>query len=240
MMHAVLALSTEETLGFGIAVIVLVAFFIGLGYASKGAVRDKRARPDIPAAMRPAPTDADLEKPRLEKLQGWALASFLFLAVWIPVIWLAEPGANQDQEGVITQEAITRGAKEVKPFSESNIFGVGCERCHGDGLAGGQNLFNGQIVPVPSLQQVCAGPNAPGLPVPIHNTSDLRNIIMQGIPGTDMPSWSVRFAGGLDDQQIEDLVTYIVTMNQKYVKFKDNVCINSNAKGYEVPVEPAK
>jgi mono/diheme cytochrome c family protein len=240
MMHAALALTTQETLGFAIAIIVLLAFFVGLRYASKGALRDKRRRPDIPAAMQPAPTDAELEKPRLEKLQGWALASFLFMAVFIPYVWLVEPATNQDQERTITQESIDRGAKEVELFSETNIFGVGCVRCHGDGLAGGKNLFNGQVVPVPSLQQVCGGPNSPGLPVPLHNSDDLRNIIMQGIPGTDMPSWSVRFAGGLDDQQIEDLVDYIVTMNQKYVKFKDNVCINSNAKGYELPVEPAK
>ncbi|MFN2545103.1 MAG: cytochrome c [Actinomycetota bacterium] len=239
MMRGLVALSSQETFGFAIGAIVLVGFFVGLGYASRRAWGDTRRKPDIPSAMRPAPADAELEKPRLEKLQGWALASFLFLAIWIPVAWLNEPSTNQSQERTLEQESVNRGAKEVKPFSESNIFGVGCERCHGEGLAGGQNLFNGAIVPVPSLQEVCGGPNSPGLPVPIHNSTDLRNIIERGIPGTDMPSWSVRFAGGLDDQQIDDLVLYVIKMDQKYVKFKENVCINSNAKGYELPVEPA-
>jgi mono/diheme cytochrome c family protein len=234
-----IALTSQEAIGFAIAGAVLVLFFWGLAYVAQGKRERAKARPDIPSAMQPAPADTELEKPRLEKLMGWSLASFLFMAVWIPIVWLNEPSTNQDQERTLVTESVGRGAKEVQLFSENNIFGVGCVRCHGAGLAGGKNLFNGAIVPVPSLQQVCAGPNAAGLPVPIHNSADLRNIIEQGIPGTDMPSWSVRFAGGLDDQQIQDLVDYLLTYDQKYVKFKDNVCINTNAKGYEVPVEPA-
>ena len=236
-----IALTSQEAIGFFIGGAVIVLFLLGLAYVSRGARRRAAGPlPDIPAVMRPAPPDADLEKPRLEKLQGWALASFLFMAVWIPVVWLIEPSANQTQERSLTQESVFRGAREVELFSENNILGVGCVRCHGPGLAGGKNLFNGALVPVPNLQQVCGGPNTVGLPVPIHNSDDLRNIIMEGIPGTDMPSWSIRFAGGLDDQQIEDLVDYLVTMNEKNVPFKENVCTNSNAKGYQVPVEPAR
>ena len=175
----------------------------------------------------------------MEKLQGWALAAFLFMAVWIPVVWLNEPSANQGQAKALTRESVYRGSKEVQLFTETNILGVGCVRCHGPNLAGGKNLFNGAVVPVPNLQQVCGGPNTVGLPVPIHNSNDLFNIIEQGIPGTDMPSWSVRFAGGLDDQQIQDLVDYLITYDQKYVKVKDNVCTNTNAKGYQLPVVAA-
>jgi Cytochrome C oxidase, cbb3-type, subunit III len=235
-----IGLTSQEAIGFAIAGAVVVLFFLGLAYVSRGARRRAAGpRPDIPAAMQPGPPDAELEKPRLEKLQGWALASFVFMAVWIPIVWLNEPSTNQSQERQVVQDSIFRGSKEVQLFSETNIFGVGCVRCHGPGLIGGKNLFNGAVVPVPSLQQVCGGPNTLGLPVPIHNSDDLRNIIMQGIPGTDMPSWSVRFQGGLDDQQIEDLVLYIIDMNRQHVKFKDNVCLNTSAKGYQVPVEPA-
>ena len=231
-----IALTTQETIGFAIAILVLVGFFLGLAYVSRGR-RRAADRPDIPAAMQPAPTDSELEKPRLEKLQGWALASFLFMAIWIPIVWLNEPGTNLSQERTLTQESINRGAKEVQLFSENNIFGVGCVRCHGPEVGGGHNLFNGQIIPTPDLQTVCGGPNT-GHPQ-IHNIVDVRNTIMQGRTGTDMPSWSVRYAGGLDDQQVEDLVDYIITYDQKFVQFKDNVCINTNAKGYEVPVEAA-
>jgi hypothetical protein len=42
-----------------------------------------------------------------------------------------------------------------------------------------------------------------------------------------MPSWSVKFAGSLDDQQINDIVNYILSIQK--VPFKDNVCINPQA-----------
>jgi mono/diheme cytochrome c family protein len=238
MIHGMVGLSSAESLGFLIAGLVLVGFFLGLRLVTRQGFGDRRPRPDIPAAMQPGPTDEDLEKPRLEKLQGWSLLSILFLALWIPVVWLTEPQTNKDQEAFLTEEAEFRGAKAVQLFSETNIYGVGCVRCHGTDLGGGRNLFNGAIVPVPSLQTVCGGPNT-GHPL-IHNAVDVRNTIMQGRPGTDMPSWSVRFAGGLDDQQIEDLIVYVTKLDQKYVPFKENVCINPNAKGYVVPVVPAQ
>jgi hypothetical protein len=53
-----------------------------------------------------------------------------------------------------------------------------------------------------------------------------------------MPSWSVRFAGALDDQQIQDLVEYIVSIQD--VPFKFNVCTNPKAPNYQAPVVAAQ
>ena len=44
-----------------------------------------------------------------------------------------------------------------------------------------------------------------------------------------MPSWSIRFEGALDDQQINDLVNYLVFMSSQHVPFADNVCTNPAA-----------
>jgi mono/diheme cytochrome c family protein len=236
-MSTVVGLTSQETIGFLIGGVVLILFFLGLAYVSR-ARRDTRPKPDIPPVMRPAPTDQELEKPRLEKLQGLALASFLFMALWIPYVWLVEPSQNKNQEATFTQEAINRGAKEIQLFSENNIFGVGCVRCHGPDVGGGHNLFLGKIIATPDLQTVCGGVNTNH--PQIHNIVDVRNTIMQGRPGTDMPSWSVRFAGGLDDQQIQDVLVYLVSVNEKHVPFKQNVCINPKAKGYLPPVVPAQ
>jgi mono/diheme cytochrome c family protein len=233
------ALSTAQAIGFTIGGIAIVLFFLGLRYVAQGRQRRERAeRPDIPRAMQPGPIDQELEKPRLEKLQGWALVSFLFLAIWIPVVWLNEPTANKNQEQQLITESINRGAQEIQLFSETNVFGVGCVRCHGPDVAGGHNLFNGSIIQTPDLQTVCGGKNT-GHPL-ITNIVDVRNTIMQGRTGTDMPSWSVRYAGGLDDQQIQDLMNYLVHINEQHVPFKDNVCINPKAPGYVQPVVAAQ
>jgi mono/diheme cytochrome c family protein len=234
-MRGVLGLTTQETIAFVLAAIALVGFAAGLAYVSRE--RRRARKPDIPPVMQPGPSDQDLEKPLLEKLQGWALASFLFMAVWVPLVWLREPSQNLTQERDVKTESIERGAKAVQLFSETNILGVGCVRCHGDDLTGGQNLFNGRIISTPDLTTVCGGPNT-GHAL-IHNDADVFHTIEEGRPGTDMPSWSVRFQGGLDDQQIEDIFQYLVSVNEKKVPVKENVCINPNAKGYEQPVEPA-
>jgi hypothetical protein len=39
-----------------------------------------------------------------------------------------------------------------------------------------------------------------------------------------MPSWSVRFAGAMDDQQINDLVNYILSIQD--IPDAQNVCLN--------------
>jgi hypothetical protein len=252
-MAGVLALSSQQTIAFVLLAILAVGFVAALAFVSTGR-RIRRRRPDIPPAMQPGPSDADLEKPRLEKLQGWGVAFVLFFVVALPFVWLREPDQNLDQDRAITSESILRGYQSVLLFSEENPAGIGCVRCHGTSplVGGGENLYNGSVVPVPDLANVCGGSNTGH--GAIHNLVDIKNTIMQGRPGTDMPSWSVRFQGALDDQQIQDLLSFIVAYNSNEtlqvggvtlknpspVPFKQNVCINQKAKGYVAPVVPAQ
>ena len=102
---------------------------------------------------------------------------------------------------------------KVGPGTEENQLGFNCVRCHGPGLHGGQNLYNGNLVAVPNLQIACN-----------HLTLDqIVQTIAQGRAGTDMPSWSVQFSGAMDDQQIEDVVNYILSI-QKVPK-AENKCL---------------
>ena len=255
MTAAVLGLSTSQQIGFLIAALVFLGFVMALAFAATGR-RPLRARgrPDIPPSMQPGPSDQDLEKPRLEKLQGWGLTFILLMAVMVPIVWLLEPSENLAQDRALTTDAIARGYQSVQLFSETNQAGIGCVRCHGSDplLGGGENLYNGSVVQVPDLANVCGGSNTGH--AAIHNIVDIKNTIMQGRPGTDMPSWSVRFQGALDDQQIQDILTFIVAYdshktldaggvtitNPAPVPFKQNVCINQKAKGYVAPVVPAQ
>jgi len=240
-MTGMFALTSSQLLAFvliGVAIVLALGF---IAYQSKGHVKPRGA-PDIPPAMQPAPSDADLEKSRLEKLQGYGVAFVVLFAVLLPLVWLKEPANNQAQEDALLQQSIERGAQSVQLFSEENQLGVGCVRCHGDNpvLGGGVNLYNGVRVNVPPLNTVCAGPNIP-IHSAIHNIDDVRQTIMRGRAETDMPSWSVRFQGALDDQQIQDILNYIVSIQDpKQVKPSWNVCTNTKAKGYVPPTEPAQ
>jgi hypothetical protein len=56
-------------------------------------------------------------------------------------------------------------------------------------------------------------------------------VIEEGRPASGMPSWSIRFEGALDDQQINDIVVYLVELSSENenVPFEQNVCLNEEA-----------
>ena len=64
---------------------------------------------DMPPGMKPGPSDQDLEKPILEKLYAWGAVLVLFMAIWIPVVWLKEPSVNESDQGTINAESVSRG-----------------------------------------------------------------------------------------------------------------------------------
>ncbi len=225
-----LALSDRVGVVILLGGLVLLALLVGFALFQRAQSRE--AGPDIPDAMKPGPADAALETPLLQKLQGWAVLLTAFFAIWIPINWLLEPSRNLTQERELKTAAIDRGKADVQLFSEDNQGGVGCTRCHGPELRGGLpivNIVNGQTTYDVSkdLTTVCGGPFM-GHPQ-IKSVDDIVSTIEQGRPNTPMPSWSIKFQGALDDQQINDIVSYIVSIDQKTVPFDENVCTNPDA-----------
>jgi mono/diheme cytochrome c family protein len=211
-------------IGAGILLIVGFAVLFALRNRSRG------RRPEVPAGMRPGPSDQALETPQLLKLQGWGVVLVTFFVLWFPVMWLLEPGRNLQQEEALRTDSVVRGEKAVHLFSEENQLGVGCVRCHGNELKGGIiNTLDAQGNPTyaypPNLTTVCGGPAYNH--AAIYSTADIYQVISEG--RNAMPSWSIRYAGALDDQQIQDIVLYLVEMSSKNVPFEDNVCLNPDA-----------
>ncbi|MGQ0670798.1 MAG: c-type cytochrome [Actinomycetota bacterium] len=221
-MTGMLALTRIQGLILAAGGVVFIAI-AGATIALRG--RTKAESPDIPPAMRPGPSDPDLETPLLNKLQGWGVLLVVFFVIWIPLTWLREPSENLAQERALKTDAIERGKDAVQLSSEENQTGIGCVRCHGPELRGSQILDTktGVVVPTPDLTTVCGGPFA-GHPA-IYSLNDVYTTIRQG-RGL-MPSWSIRYAGALDDQQISDIVNYLLSIQD--VPFKDNVCLNPEA-----------
>jgi mono/diheme cytochrome c family protein len=211
----------------GGAILVIVAGVVLL--ARRGAAR-RAAEVEIPRAMRPGPADPDLETPLLVKLQMWSVVLIVFMVLWLPATWLAEPDRNLGQERALLTDSIARGSAAVQLFNEENQGGIGCVRCHGQGLLGSTilNTTTQTPIPTPNLTTVCGGPWT-GHPA-IHGLDDIYATIEQGRAGTPMPSWSIRFAGALDDQQVNDIVNYIVSIQDKSQVTPDhNVCTNPDA-----------
>ena len=228
------ALSTGKAILLGVAVGIGVVVVVGA--IATGIRRPRRPKgPDIPPAMRAGPSDPDLEVPVREKLYAWGMVAVVIMAVWVAAVFLRENVANKNDTNAFLAASIERGKLTTEPGGEENQIGFNCERCHGPGLHGGQNVFNGSIVVVPNLQTVCGGA-AFGHPL-IKSLDDVINTIAQGRTGTDMPSWSVRFAGAMDDQQINDLVNYILSIQT--VPLSQNVCVNPPKAGTSATPTPS-
>lgn len=217
-----LALSTAAGIGLAIAgALITVAAIAGLALRQ----RTRETGPDIPDALKPGPADAALETPLLQKLQGWSVVMLAFFVVWLPVTWIFEPSTNLNQEHELKELALDRGERAVLPFSEENQLGVGCVRCHGPDLTGGIIQTGATFAFPPDLTTVCGGAST-GHPA-IYSIDDIYQVISEGRGA--MPSWSIRFEGALDDQQINDIVVYLVDLSSKNVPFEDNVCLNEDA-----------
>ena len=190
--------------------------------------RARGTRAEVPGTMRPGPSDQALETPLLLKLQGWGVVLVTFFVLWFPVMWLIEPSTNLDQEEALRTDSIARGALAVQPYSEENGLGVGCVRCHGNELGGGViNTVDANGDPSlaypPDLTTICNHAEHQA----IYSIDDIFQVIAEGRGA--MPSWSIRFAGALTDQQINDLVLYLVDLSEENVPFDQNVCINKEA-----------
>jgi mono/diheme cytochrome c family protein len=206
---------------------IFVAIAVGV-LMLRGRRAGAEAAPDIPQGMRPGPSDADLETPLLQKLQGWGVLLVVFFVVWVPVTWLVEPDRNLKQEEALTTDSVRRGSHSVELFTEENQAGVGCVQCHGAELEGSIIVGPDGVTPrtTPALTNVCGGPWT-GHPA-IYSLNDVYTTIEQG--RGQMPSWSIRFRGALNDQQINDIVNYIISIqDEEQVPFERNVCINPEA-----------
>lgn len=218
-----LALSTTAGIALAIAGgLIAAAAVAGLALRQ----RTRETGPDIPEALRPGPSDAALETPLLQKLQGWSVVMLAFFVVWIPATWIFEPSTNLNQENELKEMALDRGARSVLSFSEENQLGVGCVRCHGPDLTGGIVQAGNTFAFPPDLTTICGGPSTGH--AAIYSVDDIYQVIEEGRPPV-MPSWSIRFEGALDDQQINDIVLYLVELSSKNVPPEDNVCLNEDA-----------
>jgi mono/diheme cytochrome c family protein len=228
-----LALSGAATIALILGAIVALAFVGGLvALALRGRARKA---PDIPPGMRPGPSDDILERRQLEKIMGWAIVFTLVFAGNVALVWLFEPATNVDDEIELIARSTERGERWFEVTSEENPTGFGCARCHGEAGQGGQvipftNAAGEQTeARPPPLQDVCAR-----LPIDAATPGDpsIRETIEQGRPGTPMPSWSVRYEGPMNDQQIQDLINYIVELNVETVGTgEENLCLNPPPEG---------
>ena len=185
------------------AIFLFFALIVVIGSAREKA---RQAGPSAPPSRRPGPDDEALEGPLLERYQVAGVALTVFLAILLPFLYLREPVRQRAAADKELTESVRLGKATFEEF---------CARCHGDQAEGG--TVKRYVTPgvkdakpadvqAPDLREIHSR----------HPDEDPGAVaweaIQKGRPPSPMPTWGVRYGGPMNDQQITDLVNYLLSI----------------------------
>jgi len=203
----VLAASTVKSIGAVIAVLTIAGF---VWYA---AANIRAGRSEVAAEIELAPNrkpyydDEGLEGPRLTRALSTGLVLLGVVAVGLPLYWLNEPSRQEGAIETFDETFVHRGEKLFAPTAEG---GYNCAGCHGDAGVGG-------VAPPYTLTDTDAEFvatvtwQAPALNTVLlrYSEDEVRDILTYGRPGTPMPAWGAAGGGPLTEQQLDELIAYL-------------------------------
>jgi|SRR5579871_335912 len=120
-----------------------------------------------------------------------SLDRYMALGLVFMFVLIAGFIAYRAREPSLRKDAKAAQAASYKAIGVQ-LFQTNCSGCHGKDGTGG-------TAPVLNSQQFLKG------------TSDdqIANLMSAGVPGTEMPAWSLAFSGTLTDEQIRQITTYL-------------------------------
>lgn len=233
-MSPVLLASTQAKLGaaFVVALVLGWAVFLFLSVKKSGeAVGDEVA---TAPNRRPYLDDESMEGFRLERAQKGALALLLVIVFVMPMYWLREPGRQKHAIVGFDKRAAHRGFVLFQPTTsnipEGNIGHFGCGGCHGGEGEGGVTRYTLTNPDGTSRSVEWAAP-ALNTVLARFSPDEVTQVITYGRANTPMPAWGVAGGGPMNDQQIQDLVTYIGTIQISKKKQQENYAKSFSAAG---------
>lgn len=211
-----LLLATEATEaaegGSGLSTVVVIVMLAALAafavaYVVVGPGKRKagaKRRGDIPLAMRPYHSDEELETTGLERAMAWGVALSLFSAVFVAAYWVIEPERINTRQQEFYEDSLAQGRAEYQ---------ANCATCHAADGSGGSapNPYDPDAPwPAPALNNIEARYADSEIVDDVE--AFLETTIKQGRPGTPMPAWGSAYLGPLNDQQVQAIVDYILSI----------------------------
>jgi mono/diheme cytochrome c family protein len=225
------AASQQRRIGLWVVVIMTMGWVVYL-ISSTRRTYEPGAELEVAPNRKRYFDDDVMEGPRLTKYLWWAFATLAIAAVGLPVYWLREPfrqrggGLNRGVK-YFDEEAVARGKREFQaspgnpPTPREPHYG--CETCHGVGGVGGVATYtlSDEAHPEAPPRQVKWAAPALNTVLVRFRPEEVRFIITYGRAGTPMPGWGVAGGGALNDQQIDDLIAYLGSIQLDSAKVKD-------------------
>ena len=199
---------SNETLGWTIFLVIAIGVVV---YALVNVLRSGKpelgSEIELAANRKPYLPDEELEGRKLDRTLTIALLVLFVIAVGLPLYWILEPGRQAGATQDFRNTFVKRGAAMFAPTGTS-LDALGCEGCHGKGGSGGVALYNLQN-PDGTVSQV--NWKAPALNTVLlrYSREEVTYVLTYGRPFSPMPAWGVAGGGALNDQQIQNLVDYL-------------------------------
>jgi mono/diheme cytochrome c family protein len=191
-----------SAIGWTIAVLLIVGFVIALFINARQARPEVGAELELAANRKPYLSDDELEGRKLDRTLGAGLVLLAFVSISLPLYWLYEPARQEGAGEQFHTDAVEFGKKIYE--TKAN-----CASCHGPEGVGGvasTSLLNegGQFVETVSWQ-------APALNTILYrfDEKEVKDILNYGRPSTPMPAWGAPGGGPLTDQQLDNVITYL-------------------------------
>ncbi|MEE1563572.1 MAG: cytochrome c [Acidimicrobiales bacterium] len=196
----ILASSTQRTIGWVLAIVVMVGFVAYLLFSFRIGKRELGSEVELAANRKPYLDDDELETFRLDRALVWSLVTLTAVSMILPVYWLMEPTRQEN--------AIVDWVHRFEKRGASN-FEEACSSCHGPDGVGGVAAFT--LVDAEGAFVAQVEWKAPALTTVLSqfDEAEVRHILNYGRPGTPMPAWGLPGGGPMTTQQVEQLIVYL-------------------------------
>jgi mono/diheme cytochrome c family protein len=195
----------SATVPIVILLVALAGFALAYFVVGPGKRRGPKRHADIPLAMRPYHSDEELETTGMERAMSWGVALAVFASLFIPLYWLIEPTRINNAVDDFYEQDVAAGRTEYQNA---------CASCHGTNLEGGSAPHPDPDVtapwPAPALDNIVARYQDSEI---VEDVEDfIRLTLDYGRPGTPMQAFSTLSGGSLSDNQVDQIIAYILSV----------------------------
>ncbi len=220
-MTLVLAATTEQKLGVAIVVVLVVGWALyGISHLRRREAPEPGAEIEMAPNRKPYLDDDSLEGWRLTRSQMGAFAMLVVIGVGLPAYWLREPSRQEGADRGFDERAAERGfilfQPNESPVPAGNVGKFGCGGCHGAAGQGGQTTYSLPDPLDPSKPPRQVNWKAPALDTVLlrYSKDEVKAVIEYGRVNTPMPPWGIEGGGPMNDQQMEDLIAYLQSIQR--------------------------
>ncbi|MEX1217669.1 MAG: cytochrome c [Acidimicrobiales bacterium] len=206
MYDLVILASAQQTIGYVVAGILLVAFVVAIAVNVRKSRSEIGSEVALAANRKPYMNDEELETKKLDRTLGLGLVALGVIALTLPLYWLAEPGRQEDSVKLFENIAISRG-------EEIYTVGAQCANCHGPNGVGGVASYT-LLDPATGAYVDQVEWKSPALDTVMYRYTpeQLTYILNYGRGYSPMPAWGAPGGGPLTEQQIEEVIAYLFSI----------------------------